>query len=200
MVNNRKVNKGKKQAIDAGRAALKAVNPQQAGETSSELGYYGQNDEEDAAGDDDDDYTQLGQDMQSSVSPSVGRTPLSNKRAASNGPNYRGSTPKKAKRPSKYQLNDQGQMVQVGDDGVASQTRRLSQATPHAQRSNRSSANYSQPAFAGYTFSGADFEADIDIQSEHSFNHGIGNFPRFGGPDYSGVRGARLGSGQQHQQ
>ena len=64
--------------------------------------------------------------------------------------------------------------------------------------SRGSSINYSQPAVADFTDPGADFEAVMDIQNEHAFNQGLGNFPGLGGLQYSGFRGARLGSGQQH--
>ena len=211
MVNNRKVNKGKKLAIEAGREALKSVHPQRAGETNSDLGSYGHNDEDDAEGEEDDDYSRFAHNLHSSISPSVGQAAFSNKRVASNGPNYRGSTPKKAKRPSKYQLNEQGEIVEVSDDGVTNRIRRISQAMPQQQTSNRSSSHGHQAGLAGeLAYSGADFESDYNADGEHTVHHTQGVFPRQGGIPghgavhgqgsfrYSVFQGPRLGSAQHH--
>ena len=208
MINNRKVNKGKKKAIEAGREALKAVNPHATGDTGSDFGTYAQNDDDDdAEGEDDDDYGRVGQDFVSSVSPSSGLGPLSRKRAASNDLTYRASTPqnKRTKRPSKYQLNPNGEMVEVNHDDTAVRMRRGSQGTPQQQPGRRLSANPYQNAVAdGYNYHGTHFNTDYNVldgivQGQDQLS-GPGGLLNHHGINYGDFRGPRLGIGQQDRQ
>lgn len=203
MINNRKVNKGKKVAIEAGREALKAVTPHQTGETGSEFGFYGQNEEDDdAEGEDDDDYGRVGQNFLSSVSPSSGLAALSNKRAASNGPTYRASTPKRAKN-SKYQLNTKGEMVEITPGDTAIRMRQGSQGTPQQQPSRRGSANQYQNAVTN-DYHGAHFDTDYNaldgIYQGQDQLSGPGGLLSQNNFDYGAYRGPRPGNGQQYRQ
>ena len=206
MVNNRKVNKGKKVAIEAGREALKAVTPHQTGETGSEFGFYGHNDDDDdAEGEDDDDYGRVGQDFLSSVSPRSGLTALSNKRAASNGPTYRAGTPKRTKRLSKYQLNANGEMVEVNIDDTPVRMRQGSQGTPQQQQSRRASViPYHNAVANNYNYHGAPFNTDYNtldgIHQGQDQLSGPGGLPNHHSFNYGTILGARLGNGQQDRQ
>ena len=178
------------------------MTPRPTGETGSEFGFYGQNEDDDAEGEDDEDYVRVGQGFLSSVSPSSGPVAVSNKRAASNGASYRDSTPKRTKRPSKYQLNPNGEMVEVKHDDTAVRMRRGSQGTPQQQPGRRVSVNLYQNAVADdYNYHGAHLNTDFNAldgihqgQDQLSGPGGLLNQRDF---NYGAFRGARLGSNVQ---
>lgn len=164
MVNNRKVNRGKKQAIEAGREALKLANT---GDVADDA----EIEDDDADGDDDEDYGQ--NILQSSLSPTAGRAITASKRARpsyapkvgsenSNDPTYDEPTTKKAKRPSnsRYQINERGEMVDLG----VSPGMRRAQIAPQSHLRNRSSSARPQAAVS----SGYPMAIDDRINSSHT--------------------------------
>lgn len=153
MVNNRKVNSGKKKAIEAGREALKATK---GGITT---GDDAQDEDEDADGDDDDDFDQIEFQLPSSISPSVSQGPTTNKRVRQsvtskisseepNDPKYGESPSKKVKHTSnsRYQSNERGELTDVG---VYSAVRRNSHTTPQSQGRDRASGAHPHSASRG---------------------------------------------------
>ena len=190
MVNNRKVNKGKKHAIEAGREALKLAST---GENADEA----EIEDDDADGDDDEDYGQTV--LQSSLSPSAGRAITAHKRARpsyapkvgsedSNDPSYEESATKKAKRPSnsRYQVNERGEMV---DLGVSPRVRRA-QIVPQSNQRQRSLSARPQAAVpAGYPL-GIDsrINAGHTARDEPTIRHGQGGYVEAGsfGSEFAG--------------
>ena len=206
MVNNRKVNKGKKQAIEAGRYALKTANNTGGGDLGSMMGDDAEMEHDDADGEEEDEYSQSGFRLQSSLSPSVAPAINSKKRARpSYTPNI-GSDElvdaarcepaiKKAKRPSnsRYQVNHLGEMVDV----KAPEMRRTPQIAPQANVRNRSSSVRSQnDATNGYEMTrNHGINTDHTVHGDSTTHHGQSGFQGTG--NFGGFHGAQFGGGQQ---
>ena len=208
VVNNRKVNKGKKYAIEAGRNALKVAH--HTGDLGSMMG----DDEvehDDADGEEDDDYSQSGFRLPCSLSPSVAPANNSKKRARpSYTPNigadeladtiHGESALKKSKRPSnsRYQVNHLGEMVDV----KASEMRRSPYIQPQSHVRNRSSSARSQNEATNEYDMTRDHRINTD-QTAHgdpSTHHSQGGFQgtgAFGGGSFGGFQGAQFGGGHQ---
>ena len=188
MVNNRKVNKGKKQAIDAGRAALRTAHPHRAAEVNSVLG---DNNEDDADGDDDEDYTQFTPYAMSPIT-TRGATPIKRRNSSISRDS---PAPKKTKRTSnsRYQVNEHGVMV---DTGNSYKKARIPQELSRTLNGSRASVNRAQPTATNY-FTGLDQDHGTDhnetdatqIYSVRGGLHGSGDFS-------SGFQGNHLGGYQ----
>ncbi|KAL8788955.1 MAG: hypothetical protein Q9195_007071 [Heterodermia aff. obscurata] len=204
VVNNRKVNKGKKYAIEAGRNALKIANT---GDLGSMMGDDAEIEHDDADGEEDDVYSRGSFRLPSSLSPSV--APVSNPKKRAR-PSYIGSDElvdathyqSAAKRPkpsnSRYQVNHLGEMVDV----KAPKNRRALQAAPQSHIRNRSSSVRSQSDAAnGYDMT-QDQRVNPDqiVNGDPTTHHGQGGFQgteAFGGGSFGSFQGAQFGRGQQ---
>ena len=205
MVNNRKVNKGKKYAIEAGRNALKHAH--NTSDLGSMMGDDAEIEHDDADGEEDDEYSQSGFRLQSSLSPIV--APASNPRKRAR-PSYTPkigsdelvdaahceSAIKKAKRNSnsRYQVNHLGEMVDV----KASEMRHAPQISPPSHVRDRSSSVRSQnDATNGYDMT-RDHRMNTDhiVQGDPTIQHGQGGFQgtgAYGGGSLGGFQGAQFG-------
>ena len=203
VVNNRKVNKGKKYAIEAGRNALKVAH--NTGDLGSMMGDDAEIEHDDADGDEDDDFSQSGFRLPSSLSPSVAAANNSKKRARpSYTPNigsdelvdatHSEPTIKKAKRASnsRYQVNEFGEMVDV----KASEMRRTPQIAPQSHVRNRSSSVRSQnDATNGYDMARDQrINTHQNVHGDPTTHHGQGGFQ---GTGAFGFPGAQFGGGHQ---
>lgn len=209
MVNNRKVNKGKKHAIEAGRNALKIAH--NTGDLGSTMGGDAEIEHDDADGEEDDDYSQSGFRLPSSLSPSVAPANNPRKRAR---PSYTPkigsdelvdathyeSAIKKPKRQSnsRYQVNQSGQMVDVR----ASEMRHAPQIAPQSHVRARSSSVRSQNDATNEYDMTRDHRINTDhiVHGDPTTHQGQGGFPgtgAFGGGSFGGFQGAQFGGAHQ---
>ena len=207
MVNNRKVNKGKKHAIEAGRNALKIAH--NTGDLGSTMGGDAEMEHDDADGEEDDVYSQSGFRLPSSLSPSVAPASNPRKRPAYT-PNI-GSDElvdathydhaiRKPKRHSnsRYQVNQDGQMVDV----KGSEMRYAPQIAPQSQARARSSSVRSQNDATNEHGMTRDHRINTDhiVHGDPTTHHGQGGFQgtgAFGGGSFAGFQGAQFGGAHQ---
>lgn len=155
MINNRKVNQGKKEAIEQGRKALaKQKAKKQLGQNlKAEVEDDVYNDFEDAEFEEDDEgnweeysaraYSSPGPVYPNSMNKRMRQTParqISSEDSAD--PTYRGPIAKRARKNSKYQLNERNEMV---DTSEIPKERRVSQPASRRAMQNRRSVSHYQP-------------------------------------------------------
>ena len=191
MINNRKVNKGKKEAIEQGRKALKEKAksrgqpfPELKTETEDEFQDDGREDSD--FEEDEETYPEL-HGIPSYAAPGPNYANPVNKRGRqmlarhmssddSTDPTYGVPPPKKAKKTtSMYQLNDRNEMV---DTSTTRKGHRTSQPISRRAIQNRRSSQTYQPTLSDYNNSGTELDSDNAAMgysgwSEEDFQRGM---------------------------
>ena len=193
MINNRKVNKGKKEAIEQGRKALKEkskISGRPYADFKTETEDEFQDDGLDGDYEEDDETYMDSHNLPIYPQPTLnygnsgskrGRRPQARQMSSDDSTDltYGVPPPKKAKKSgSMYQLNERNEMV---DTSATRKSGRISQPIARRAIQNRRSSQLYQPSLSDYNNSGTELESDTAAMgysgwSEEDYQHGLSGF------------------------